>query len=72
MSDSSFSSCDNTVGTFHEGDNLHAGPRFLVMGPGGGYRFSDHIKLRVPLTLMIFVAGMLLLQLFWPLILVNQ
>ena len=38
----------------------------LVMGPGG-YRFSDYIKLGVPLTLVIFVAVMLLLPVFWPL-----
>jgi len=42
----------------------------LVMGPGG-YRFSDYIKLGVPLTLVIFVAVMLLLPIFWPLIPVN-
>ncbi|MBE2223582.1 MAG: SLC13 family permease [Anaerolineae bacterium] len=38
----------------------------LVMGPGG-YRFSDYVKLGLPLTLVIFVATMLLLPLFWPL-----
>ena len=38
----------------------------LVMGPGG-YRFADYIKLGVPLTLVIFVAVMLLLPIFWPL-----
>ena len=38
----------------------------LVMGPGG-YRFSDYIKLGVPLTLVIFVAVMILLPIFWPL-----
>ncbi len=42
----------------------------LVMGPGG-YRFSDYIKLGVPLTLVIFVAVMLLLPIFWPLVPVN-
>jgi len=39
----------------------------LVMGPGG-YRFVDYIKLGVPLTLVIFVAVMLLLPLFWPIV----
>ncbi|HJP37534.1 MAG TPA: SLC13 family permease [Gammaproteobacteria bacterium] len=39
----------------------------LVMGPGG-YRFADYIKLGVPLTLVIFVAVMLLLPIFWPLV----
>ncbi|MGI9343411.1 MAG: SLC13 family permease [Gammaproteobacteria bacterium] len=38
----------------------------LVMGPGG-YRFSDYIKLGAPLTLVIFVAVMLMLPIFWPL-----
>ena len=38
----------------------------LVMGPGG-YRFSDYIKIGVPLTLVVFVAVMLLLPLLWPL-----
>jgi len=38
----------------------------LVMGPGG-YRFSDYVKLGLPLTLILFVATMLLLPLFWPL-----
>ncbi len=38
----------------------------LVMGPGG-YRFSDYIKLGVPLTLVVFVTVMLVLPIFWPL-----
>ena len=38
----------------------------LVMGPGG-YRFSDYVKMGLPLTLVLFVATMLLLPLFWPL-----
>ena len=38
----------------------------LVMGPGG-YRFSDYIKLGGPLTLIVFVAVMILLPIFWPL-----
>jgi di/tricarboxylate transporter len=40
------------------------------MGPGG-YRFSDYIKLGAPLTLVIFIAVMLLLPIFWPLVPVN-
>jgi len=36
------------------------------MGPGG-YRFSDYIKIGVPLTLVVFVAVMLLLPVLWPL-----
>ncbi len=42
----------------------------LVMGPGG-YRFVDYIKLGAPLTLVVFVAVMLLLPLFWPISYVN-
>lgn len=39
----------------------------LVMGPGG-YRFVDYLKIGVPLTLVIFVAVMALLPIFWPLV----
>ncbi len=38
----------------------------LVMGPGG-YRFSDYIRLGVPLTLVVFFVVMILLPVFWPL-----
>ena len=38
----------------------------LVMGPGG-YRFVDYIKVGVPLTIVVFVAVMVLLPIFWPL-----
>jgi di/tricarboxylate transporter len=37
----------------------------LVMGPGG-YRFSDYIKLGLPLTLVILVVVVLVMPLFWP------
>jgi di/tricarboxylate transporter len=37
----------------------------LVMGPGG-YRFSDYIKVGVPLTLVVFFTVMFLLPIFWP------
>ena len=33
----------------------------LVMGPGG-YRFADYVRLGVPLTLVVFVAVMVLLN----------
>jgi di/tricarboxylate transporter len=39
----------------------------LVMGPGG-YRFKDYIKVGAPLTLVVFIAVMLLLPVFWPLV----
>lgn len=38
----------------------------LVMGPGG-YRFTDYLKLGLPLTLVVFVVAMLLLPRVWPL-----
>jgi len=38
----------------------------LVMGPGG-YRFVDYLKVGVPLTIVVFVAVMLLLPILWPL-----
>lgn len=38
----------------------------LVMGPGG-YRFVDYLKVGIPLTIVVFVAVMFLLPVFWPL-----
>ncbi len=38
----------------------------LVMGPGG-YRFSDYLKIGLPLTLVIFATVMLVLPWLWPL-----
>lgn len=38
----------------------------LVMGPGG-YRFGDYARLGAPLSLIVVVAGVPLLMLFWPL-----
>ncbi|MFZ0611089.1 MAG: SLC13 family permease [Desulfobacterales bacterium] len=38
----------------------------LVYGPGG-YRFSDYLKLGLPLNLIVLVLGTLLIPLFWPL-----
>jgi di/tricarboxylate transporter len=37
----------------------------LIMGPGG-YRFSDYIKVGLPLTLVIFLVVMLVMPIFWP------
>lgn len=36
----------------------------LIMGPGG-YRFSDYLKVGVPLTLVVLLATMFVLPLFW-------
>ena len=38
----------------------------LVMGPGG-YRFSDYVRVGVPLTALLFVVVLVLLPLLWPL-----
>ncbi len=38
----------------------------LVMGPGG-YRFSDFVKVGIPLTLVVLVVTLIVLPLFWPL-----
>jgi di/tricarboxylate transporter len=38
----------------------------LIMGPGG-YRFSDYIKVGLPLTLVCLAVVLLVLPLFWPL-----
>ncbi len=42
----------------------------LVMGPGN-YRFTDYIKLGVPLTMVIFFTVMILLPIFWPVTYTN-
>lgn len=38
----------------------------LVMGPGG-YRFVDYVKMGIPLAIVVFIATMLVLPVFWPL-----
>ncbi len=38
----------------------------LVYGPGG-YRFSDYLKLGIPLCLLVVVGATLLIPIFWPL-----
>lgn len=37
----------------------------LVMGPGG-YRFSDYLKVGLPLALVVFITAMIGLPLLWP------
>ena len=37
----------------------------LVMGPGG-YRFSDYIKVGLPLTILVWAAVIALMPLIWP------
>ncbi|MCJ8499133.1 SLC13 family permease [Desulfatitalea alkaliphila] len=38
----------------------------MVYGPGG-YKFSDYLKLGIPLNFMVLVGGTLLIPVFWPL-----
>jgi di/tricarboxylate transporter len=38
----------------------------LVMGPGG-YRFTDYLKVGIPLNLVILAVLLLILPIFWPL-----
>mgnify|MGYP001828864476 CR=1 FL=1 len=38
----------------------------LVMGPGG-YRFSDYLKVGMPLTIVVLIITLLVLPIFWPL-----
>jgi di/tricarboxylate transporter len=38
----------------------------LVYGPGG-YRFSDYLKMGIPLNLMVLLGGTVLIPIFWPL-----
>jgi di/tricarboxylate transporter len=37
----------------------------LVYGPGG-YRFSDYLKLGIPLNLLVLILGTLFIPVFWP------
>lgn len=37
----------------------------LVYGPGG-YRFSDYLKLGIPLNLLVIIGATLLVPVFWP------
>jgi di/tricarboxylate transporter len=37
----------------------------LVYGPGG-YRFSDYLKLGIPLNLLVLIMGALFIPVFWP------
>ena len=37
----------------------------LVMGPGG-YRFTDYLRVGLPLTAVVFAVVMLVIPVFWP------
>ena len=38
----------------------------IIMGPGG-YRFRDFVRVGLPLTVLLFLAALVLLPVFWPL-----
>ncbi len=37
----------------------------IVMGPGG-YRFSDYLRIGIPMTLLTWILATLLIPVFWP------
>ena len=37
----------------------------LVMGPGG-YRFADYTKVGIPLTIVVLLAALVFVPIFWP------
>jgi di/tricarboxylate transporter len=37
----------------------------LVYGPGG-YRFSDYLRLGIPLNVLVLVMGSIFIPVFWP------
>ena len=39
----------------------------LIMGPGG-YKFSDYIKVGLPLTVIVLLIAVFILPVFWPLV----
>ena len=39
----------------------------LTMGPGG-YRFTDYIRVGLPLTLVVLFVVLVVLPIFWPLV----
>lgn len=38
----------------------------MIMGPGG-YRFTDYLKVGIPLTAVVMIVVLLVLPIFWPL-----
>ena len=37
----------------------------LIMGPGG-YRFTDYMRVGIPLTILVLILTLLVLPIFWP------
>jgi di/tricarboxylate transporter len=42
-------------------------PTNLMVYGAGGYRFSDYMRLGIPLSLLIWAMAVLLIPVFWPL-----
>ena len=40
-------------------------PNTLVLGPGG-FNFNDYVKVGVPLCIITFIAGVIIIPIFWP------
>lgn len=38
----------------------------LIMGPGG-YRFTDYVRIGIPLTIVVLLVTLIVLPIFWPL-----
>ncbi len=43
----------------------------FVYGPGG-YRFTDYIRIGLPLTVLLFIAALFVIPWFWPLVAINS
>jgi di/tricarboxylate transporter len=37
----------------------------LIMGPGG-YRFTDYMRVGIPLTVLVLILTLIVLPIFWP------
>ena len=46
---------------------IAASPNMLVYGPGG-YRFTDYMRIGIPLTLIVTVTGVAAVILAYPLV----
>lgn len=46
---------------------IAASPNMLVFGPGG-YRFSDYMRIGIPLTIIVTIKGVAAVILVYPLV----
>ena len=49
---------------------IAASPNMLVYGPGG-YRFTDYMRIGIPLTLIVTITGVAAVVLTYPLVKLN-